>query len=700
MNLKTLQLTLILCLGYLSNFAQPLVWNDALDGALIGEHISYFEDESKKLTIDQISSADFEGHFTASQRKVLKFPNNIPNYWLKFQIENPHKTPLVLELGQAILVSADLYYKADTNATWQVLKAGHSINLYEKPFKHHYQVFPITTSGTYYICLSGSVLPLPLSINKQATFELQTKHQLLVIGLYSGLMLFVALHNVFLFFSFQRFIYLLYATYAGLMLVFVAASNGFIAYWLPDLDLKKWYITLAICFPIVGLVYALIFLKVRQFAPRLLPFGVFMMLSLVGILMVYRFIHDSKLQFYLQSTLFALLLYIVTTAITVGRKGNRVGYYFALTYLIFFAFFCINAMYDRTGSPPPIFYISYDSLGILIEVLLQSFLLTKQFEWEKADVEAEKAQSQAQLLEKIQENEKIVREQKVVLEGKVAERTAALEQSLAHLHATQNQLIQQEKLASLGELTAGIAHEIQNPLNFVNNFSELSVDLVKDLKEELSRTDKDETYISELFDDLSQNQTKINQHGKRASSIVRGMLEHSRTSSGEYRLTNINVLADEYLRLSYHGLRAKDKSFNAQLETDLAENLPKINIIPQDVGRVLLNLFNNAFYAVHKKAQNAQNTEGGFAPKVSLTTRQMEDIIEIRVQDNGGGIPEAVLQKIFQPFFTTKPSGEGTGLGLSLSYDIITKGHGGSLAVENKEGFGACFIIHLPIKNA
>ena len=283
-----------------------------------------------------------------------------------------------------------------------------------------------------------------------------------------------------------------------------------------------------------------------------------------------------------------------------------------------------------------------------------------------------------------------IQKQRDVLESQTKHLKAALE----NLKTTQNQLIQKEKLASLGELTAGIAHEIQNPLNFVNNFSELSVDLVKDLKEEIEKPDIDKEYVGELFTDLSQNQEKINHHGKRASSIVKGMLEHSRTSTGERALTDINALADEYLRLSYHGMRAKDKSFNADYKTDFQDPLSKINIVPQDIGRVLLNLYNNAFYAVHQRHLQDPN----HTPSVLVTTKQLDNQIIISVKDNGMGMSESVKAKIFQPFFTTKPTGEGTGLGLSLAYDIVTKGHGGTLEVISREGEGSEFIIHLPFK--
>ncbi len=270
-----------------------------------------------------------------------------------------------------------------------------------------------------------------------------------------------------------------------------------------------------------------------------------------------------------------------------------------------------------------------------------------------------------------------------------------VEQTLERLKSTQSQLIQSEKMASLGELTAGIAHEIQNPLNFVNNFSEVNRELIEELKNEKSKikSERDDGLEKQLLNDIEQNLEKINHHGKRAEAIVKGMLQHSRSSSGQKEPTDINALADEYARLAYHGLRAKDKAFNATLKTDFDETIGVINIIPQDIGRVILNLINNAFYAVvEKKKQNSE----GYEPVVSLTTKRLNDKVEIKVGDNGNGIPEKLLAKIFQPFFTTKPTGQGTGLGLSLAYDIV-KAHGGELKVESKQGDGANFKIELPL---
>ena len=303
------------------------------------------------------------------------------------------------------------------------------------------------------------------------------------------------------------------------------------------------------------------------------------------------------------------------------------------------------------------------------------------------------------------EKQEILTSQNVILESRVHERTAALSQSLKELKETQNLMIQQEKMASLGELTAGIAHEIQNPLNFVNNFSEVNKELLTELKDEIEKGNLND--VKAIATNVIENEEKINHYGKRADGIVKGMLQHSRSSSGVKEPTNINALADEYLRLAFHGFRAKDRSFDATMKTDFDATIGNINIIPQDIGRVILNLINNAFYAVAEKKK--QLTDGlphpaNYEPTISVSTKKANarlddhpgrDIVEIKVADNGNGIPQKVLDKIFQPFFTTKPTGQGTGLGLSLSYDIV-RAHGGELKVETEENKGSTFVIILP----
>ncbi len=302
---------------------------------------------------------------------------------------------------------------------------------------------------------------------------------------------------------------------------------------------------------------------------------------------------------------------------------------------------------------------------------------------------------------KLDRTEKVKRTTAILLEETIEEleqkskaieqSNAALTASLKELKAAQAQLIQSEKMASLGELTAGIAHEIQNPLNFVNNFSEVNIELSEEIREAIENGDLEEIRL--LATDIKSNQEKIREHGKRADSIVKGMLLHSRSSVGEKEPTDINTLVDEYFRLAYHGIRAKDISFNARLDTVFDESVGLVSIIPQDIGRVVLNLFTNAFYAVSER-QKAQ--VAGYEPIVSVQTEKSVNIVRVIVRDNGSGIPAAVRDKIFQPFFTTKPTGQGTGLGLSLSYDIV-KAHGGELKVDTRENEGSVFTVELPL---
>jgi signal transduction histidine kinase len=351
------------------------------------------------------------------------------------------------------------------------------------------------------------------------------------------------------------------------------------------------------------------------------------------------------------------------------------------------------------------------SICIIWVILLFSWTLFMRYNQLRKENAQRALDNERLAKEKETERAQLIEQQKITLEKTVEERTAELKQSLQELKSTQAQLIQSEKMASLGELTAGIAHEIQNPLNFVNNFSEVNKEMIVELKEEIDKGNYNEAKL--IAGDIEDNSEKINLHGKRADSIVKGMLQHSRASAGHKEPTDINKLADEYLRLSYHGFRAKDKSFNAEFKTDFDETIGKINVVPQDIGRVLLNLYNNAFYAVNEKKKSGPLTpEGGtgklqndYMPLVTVRTKLIpplegkREAVEVKVSDNGDGIPQNIVDKIFQPFFTTKPTGQGTGLGLSLAYDII-KAHGGEIKVETKEGERTTFIIQLPTNNA
>jgi len=312
----------------------------------------------------------------------------------------------------------------------------------------------------------------------------------------------------------------------------------------------------------------------------------------------------------------------------------------------------------------------YGLIGVVLIAVLIAFFLYRNNRTKQRDF------NRLQLQKKETENQKTI-----------------AEDALRELKSTQAQLIQSEKMASLGELTAGIAHEIQNPLNFVNNFSDVNKELIEELNLERLKpnAERDVNLENEILNDIKENEQKINHHGKRADAIVKGMLQHSRVSTGQKELTDINALCDEYLRLAYHGLRAKEKLINAKLETDFDSSLEKINIVPQDIGRVILNLINNAFYAVGEKQKR---NIPGYEPTVTVSTKRLNEKIEINVKDNGGGIPDAIKEKIFQPFFTTKPTGQGTGLGLSLAYDIV-KAHGGEIEVDTRPGEATEFTIWL-----
>lgn len=401
------------------------------------------------------------------------------------------------------------------------------------------------------------------------------------------------------------------------------------------------------------------------------------------------------------SEVVALTELIRVTALSWRQRGaNIIGFGMGGALFCFLLFFAYDRM-KVTGfltldqSDVHLFYI----IGVCCVPIAMSLYLARTFVATQRRLTGQLLEIQRlskQSFEQEQDRQQMLVKQKDILALQVTERTAQLQQSLDELRTTQDQLVQKEKMASLGELTAGIAHEIQNPLNFVNNFSEVSTELVKELEEEREKgADRDTELEAELLADLNQNLEKIGHHGQRASAIVRSMLQHSRTSTGQREPTNINELADEYLRLSYHGLRAKEKSFNAAMDTDFAADLPLMLVVGQDIGRVLLNLFNNAFYAVQQKYLSGRGG-AGFQPRIRVETRKVAGGVEIQVSDNGVGMSTDVAQKLFQPFFTTKPAGSGTGLGLSLSYDIITKGHGGTLRADSVEGQGATFIVTIP----
>ena len=424
---------------------------------------------------------------------------------------------------------------------------------------------------------------------------------------------------------------------------------------------------------------------------------VYIFYAAIGLLVVNITVHPlSTATVWLSHLLMLYFIYILYTEKELS--GARQVLFAIAPYIILSLFIDLTKLFDATRYSAWASFLQAAMSFSVVYMIVMAVIINKQ----RKALEKEKLKTREE-----EEKKEQVISLKDQLEIQVAERTAELTKqkeelqlALTELRSTQAQLIQSEKMASLGELTAGIAHEIKNPLNFVNNFSELNKDLIDELIQDLKSGKIDNAFA--VSNDIRENEEKINHHGKRADSIVKGMLQHSRTSSGQKELTDINKLADEYLRLAYHGLKAKEKDFNVKFETDFDDSIGKINIVPQDIGRVLLNLINNAFYAVNEKKKAPQSASAGgveYEPAITVTTKLITPAsgvfwVSISVRDNGNGIPENIVDKIFQPFFTTKPTGQGTGLGLSLSYDII-KAHGGELKAETKEGEGTEFTIFL-----
>jgi two-component system, NtrC family, sensor kinase len=683
---------------------------------------------------------DTDSHYTL--RDVLRPPlsnqfyHDIPynnerrasTYWVRFRIKNRLNKDLKLFLlGDYSFFTA---YLQDSTQKWVVKKTGRLLKRSELDTSsgshERYRVFfelKINQELLVYQQLKSAFWQLrPVYIRPYLSTQTQrvqlyfdeykTKQrweEFFFAGLMLGVLLLAAFYNLFIFFSIRDRLYL----YFGICLLFFAFDRQ--EHFISLAFFEEYAEGFSFCYNFFFILFFFffihslrLFINAKQIPKWNNTVSFFLFLTVVlSIIKMFTFSLLSNSDFFtfdLIVDIFIRCTYIPLLIINVlmVRQKNQYARYLLIATVPLFVFWLFTLIAQFLS----VFEINFEVPIYVYENqrLIENFCFTwmivffmgalvVRFNAYKKRIAEQALEKEHLEKEREIEKQQILATQNETLERQVAERTAELK-------ASQAQLIQSEKLASLGELTAGIAHEIQNPLNFVNNFSELSVDLAKELKEEIEKPEIDKEYVKELMGDLSTNQEKINHHGKRASSIVKGMLEHSRMSTGVKELTDINKLADEYLRLSYHGLRAKDKNFNSDFKTDFDENMPKIEVIPQDIGRVLLNLINNAFYAVHQRKQQPSKglkTSEGYAPTVTLSTKNLDNQIIINIKDNGTGMPESVRAKIFQPFFTTKPTGEGTGLGLSLAYDIITKGHGGTIEVESVEGEGTTFVVKLPI---
>jgi two-component system, NtrC family, sensor kinase len=541
--------------------------------------------------------------------------------------------------------------------------------------------FQLNPSGHYTFYWHSASLPDSVKLvtgNQLASLFLTND---LFWGIYFGIVLLIILYNLLLFIRLRDYDHLTYAGWVGLNGLNYGTIYGCFHEWMPGyiVYIEQHIMALACITAIIHIGFALLFLQIIRRIPSLYRIG----LAAIGILLIGALIDIFLISLNFQTAIFFSLVgavidlvFSVVAAVLTIRQGFKPAWYFLVGILIIW----FGILMSLSTLP----YTFWKAKSAPIASVAEIIVFTLALSYKVNLLKKQREEAIHEQLALAQQNQQLTEQQNATLEEMVEERTR-------ELRASQALLVQKEKLASLGELTAGIAHEIQNPLNFVNNFSEVSTELMEELKEEAlaGRTDD----VLAIAGDLTHNLTMITHHGKRADAIVRGMLEHSRVGGGERQPTDLNQLAEEYLRLAYQGKRAKDATFDCKLETSLAADLPLLSVVPQDLGRVLLNLYNNALYAVQQKSLTS---DAAYEPTVWVSTRLSQGSVTIEVRDNGTGIPEGVQAKIFQPFFTTKPTGEGTGLGLSLSYDIITKAHGGQFFVESQEGYGTTFLIQLP----
>ncbi|WP_080059760.1 7TM diverse intracellular signaling domain-containing protein [Spirosoma aerolatum] len=690
--MKSLLFTLFLFLVVKIVQAQSVTLSNPDQTYLIFENCAALPVEpGQKITIDSLLHHP-EKYSFAPLKQTSILPNANRFYWLKVDLTNP--TPdnyflRFLQLGDMVYRGFEVNKNQLIN-TWQVDLNGVATT---NRFQHSRGIIPLQLregqTHTLFIYVHQDGIPtLHVSAMSSQMLAEDTHYQDLFYGLGYGFILIITIYSLLLGIRLKDRDNVLYAIVIIISGISTAQTYGafseFPGNW--PIVLKHNYGVLLGVGNCVSILFTISFLQLRQRANGLYWvgngfLGIYAIGSL-GILGLYLTGEpDGKLQYYFALLItFTGLLFRLIAGIVVSMKRYVPALFF--TFGQFSSLTCVTIFALSQGGVLPFNFWARNSLviGYIAEIICYLLGLTYKIN------QLKKKQEEA-ILEQLrltQENQTLIETQNRVLEEKVEQRTAELK-------ASQAQLIQKEKLASLGELTAGIAHEIQNPLNFVNNFSEVSAELIQEQKEALAKGDLDE--VGFLADDLTQNLQKIAHHGRRAETIVKGMLEHSRASSGERHLADLNKLADEYLRLAYQGQRAKDNSFTCQLVTSFDPTIPAVHLVGQDMGRVLLNLYNNAFYAVRQRERQQGN---GFQPVLEVSSYKQNGYVSLRIKDNGIGIQESVKGKLFQPFFTTKPPGEGTGLGLSLSYDIVTKGHAGSLLVDSQEGNGATFIVQLP----
>ena len=652
----------------------------------IGKSVEYLIDSARTLTINEVLRKPFQ----RGQTEVLNFGMTPNEIWLRFSVASQNQKELYLEIAAPLLDTLQLYEVAN-GVPKQLFEGGIGKPFSARPILSENWLFSLDLSDgathTYYLKVR-SVFPLqmPIALSAKDKYAEYDEQYHLFWGLYIGVILFAFIYNFFIYLVVREKRYLYYILYILFSLLFYLGLQGYNFQFLwPDYPYLNYLLPVTICITNILIpLFTMDFLNITR-RQKFDYYGSLSIIVFFSIVALINLAGGVSLAIGL-AQLFSLVIcvFLIIAGIRSFRRQVPGARYFLIAWTVFLVFVIMFILTANNVLPSNFFTSNGIFIGHMTEVGLLSFALASRINWLKSENE----KKQKEIIHQLLVNKEIQVEANRVLEQKVVERTA-------ELRASQALLIQKEKLASLGELTAGIAHEIQNPLNFVNNFSELSVELVDELNAEIEAGSFDE--VKELAGSLQQNLQKISHHGKRAASIVSGMLEHTRNTTGEIQLTNINTLANQYLQMAYQGQVAKEKAFKAQLRTEFDTQVPDIQVAPQEIGRVLMNLYKNALYAVGQRAKNTQ-ADGAYEPTIWVTTHNGAGQVHIHVRDNGTGIADTIKPKIFQPFFTTKPTGEGTGMGLSLSYDIITKGYGGEMNVLSGDEGGAEFVVKLPIR--
>jgi two-component system NtrC family sensor kinase len=695
--------------------AAPVVVQDPAQSYNLFQASTLLETKAGSLSVKALLQNPDRYQFVPTQHGLIKPYYRQFEYWFRFELTNQTASDLFLHFVYAGTEYITVY-EVNDGKLLETYQLGTLQPQRTYTYLKSNEVCPTSVrqgqTHVFYVQMRG-VFTTALPIYAQATGTLlQTLHRDdLFYGLYYGFILIIIIYSLLLYARLREndtLLYSIWVIFMGLQLaLFRGHTNEF--FWPSNPAIERYATVLAGLTGLVHIPFTLAFLRLRQRAPLFYKLGIgILILYAIGIVLnligVSASVGESRRLDFVPQIALLEGIFSVTAGIIIFRRGFRPALFYVIGNLVFFASIFLFLAYANGALPYSFWTYNSLHLGSGIEIILFTLALTNKVNLLKQQQEAA-VQEQLRLTEA---NRQLVAQQNTILEEKVSRRTAELhsqkeelQKTLTTLQATQTQLIQQAKLASLGEVTAGIAHEILNPLNFVNNFAKMSVELADELQEGVETNDY--PLVTDLTGDIRKNLQSIAQNGQRAADIVGNMLEHARTgTSGPRQPTDLNALADRYIHLSYHALLAKDKSgsmaqLNAQLITELDPKVGMIDLVPQDMGRVLQNLFNNAFYEV---AQKARKQPADYQPTVCVRTERKANEVKLTVYDNGAGIPVSIRPKIFQPFFTTKPTGQGIGLGLSLSYDIVTNGYGGRIDVHTEEGNFTEFHVYLPLSSS